>query len=251
MTTFAGYSLEGENRAIVVALLLSLVLHVVLLLILPQLREALPRRSYLADPLHARVVEPPPKPRAEPVAPVDPQEPPKPASQVVHKRPQPARSASAAVPLAPLAPLVKDEPVLARAEPAAQPIVSAAPPSATVALAPPAPQDSLPASDALDAGTVAQYRLAIMSAARRFKRYPRVALDQNWQGRVEIRVVIAASGDIAGLTVRSSTGFTVLDEHALEMIERAKEMAPIPPALRGREFTVEIPIVFTLREAGG
>jgi hypothetical protein len=43
----------------------------------------------------------------------------------------------------------------------------------------------------------------------------------------------------------------VLDQHALEMIERAKEMAPIPPALRGKEFTVDVPIVFSLREAGG
>jgi TonB family protein len=49
--------------------------------------------------------------------------------------------------------------------------------------------------------------------------------------------------------VRSSAGYPVLDQHALEMIERAKVMSPIPPALRGTEFTVEVPVIFSLRDA--
>ena len=105
-----------------------------------------------------------------------------------------------------------------------------------------------PAAEAPDAGTLAQYRLALISAARRFKRYPRVALDNDWQGKVEIRIVIDASGAIATLSVRSSAGHPLLDRQALEMIERAKEMALIPPALRGKEFSVDIPVVFSLRE---
>ena len=40
---------EGENRAILIALLLSLVLHAALLLIVPQLRDAQQRRSYAID----------------------------------------------------------------------------------------------------------------------------------------------------------------------------------------------------------
>jgi len=97
---------------------------------------------------------------------------------------------------------------------------------------------------------LAQYRISLMSAARQFKRYPRAALDNNWQGRVEVRLAIAASGDIAALTVRASAGRAVLDEQALEMIERAKHVAPIPPALRGREFVVDVPVIFTLKEPG-
>lgn len=104
------------------------------------------------------------------------------------------------------------------------------------------------AEEAPDAGTLAQYRLAIISAARRYKRYPRAALDNNWQGRVEIHMVIGASGAISTLSVRTSAGHPVLDEQALEMIERAKATAQIPPALRGREFVVDIPVIFSLRE---
>ena len=241
---------EAENRAILVALLASLVLHAGLLAFLPQFREARQRLNRVPDPLHARVVELPGRQVAQPVVAAPPVEAPKPAPQAAHKRPQPLRPVPA--PVAPQAPTLTDAPVLARTEPsAAEPTVSAVPAPSTLAVAPSPPQASPPVSDALDAGTLAQYRLSLMSAARRFKRYPRVALDQNWQGRVEIRMVIAASGQIAALTVRVSAGYTVLDEHALEMIERAKEMAPIPPALRGKEFTLDIPVVFSLREAGG
>ena len=88
-----------------------------------------------------------------------------------------------------------------------------------------------------------------MSAARRFKHYPPVAIDRNWQGTAQIRVEIAANGEIAALKVRSSAGYPVLDDHALEMIERAKAIAPIPLALRGKPFFVDIPIEFLLRDA--
>ena len=104
------------------------------------------------------------------------------------------------------------------------------------------------AQEAPDVGTLAQYRLAIISAARRYKRYPRAALDNNWQGRVEIRMAIGANGAIAALSVRRSTGYPVLDQQALEMIEKATTIAQVPAALRGREFTVDVPVIFSLRE---
>ena len=122
-------------------------------------------------------------------------------------------------------------------------------PIAPTALPQVATRPAQPAAEAPDAGTLAQYRLALISAAKRFKRYPRVALDNNWQGKVEIRIVIDATGAISALSVRSSAGHPLLDQQALEMIGRAKEMAQIPPALRGKEFVVDIPVVFSLRDA--
>ena len=40
----------------------------------------------------------------------------------------------------------------------------------------------------------------------------------------------------------------MLDQQALEMIEKAKAMAQIPASLQGREFIVDIPVIFSLRE---
>jgi protein TonB len=249
-----------QNRTIGIALVASLILHAVLLWIFPSLREAQQRRD--ADPIQARLVEPPPKRVGEPVPP--PAEtavpaparlaPPKPAAPhpAPKHSPVPRTTVQAPVVAPPVVPRAETStPAPAQTEAAEPASASTGVPAPSASLAAPAPGPASPAAETLDAGTLAQYRLAIMGAARRFKRYPRVALDQNWQGRVEIRMIVAASGQIAALTVRSSTGYTVLDEHALEMVERAKEMAPIPPTLRGKEFTLDIPVVFSLREAGG
>jgi periplasmic protein TonB len=260
MATFHAPNFAGNDRAIAVALIVSSALHLVVLLILPSLREAYQRRSE-AEPILARLVEPAPRSVATPTPPVEPIRPRAPEVQALKqatpesapKLSQPRRT-TAPAPVTPRAEI--STPVPAKSEPAGleppQPSAGAptpgTAPSASIAM--PVPRAAPPPAE-FDAGTLAQYRLSLISAARRFKRYPRVAVDQNWQGNVEVRMVIAANGEISALLVRSSAGHHVLDQHALEMIERAKAMAPIPPALRGKEFTVDVPIVFSLREAGG
>ena len=224
--------LERGNRTILWAVLASLALHFTLLLVLPSLREAQHRRN-TADPIAARLVDYPrsteettlPTPATEPLK----QEAPR-LAESERMTPQPAPKRSK--------PKVAAEPEQARVA------------MSTAVLAAPTPVLAPPAAETLDAGTLAQYRLSLMSAARRFKSYPPVALDRNWQGNVEVRMTIGANGEIASLTIRSSAGHLALDQHALEMIERAKASALIPPALRGKQFVVDIPVEFVLREAG-
>ena len=87
-----------------------------------------------------------------------------------------------------------------------------------------------------------------MDLARRYKRYPRVAQDNNWEGRVELRIVIGEDGAISSLTVKKGAGRSVLDEEAIAMIRTAKSKATIPPALRGKAFSFEFPVDFFLKE---
>ena len=103
------------------------------------------------------------------------------------------------------------------------------------------------AGNEADAGTLDQYRLALIVAAKRYKRYPAQAMDKGWQGRVEVRLVIGASGAIQAGIVRTSSGYEILDSQALDMVKNAKPLAPIPSMLRGREFTVDIPVIFDLQ----
>lgn len=241
---------ENGNRSIGFALLVSIALHAALLFAFPALREAQQNRSTVREPIFARLIEP----KVEPVAvPLPPQVIPEPRRPVPAQAAKPQAKARPAPEPAPAAPLqaASAEPVLSRIETAASAqTVSIAPPtpvasaSAVTASSPPA----APTAVGPDAGTLAQYRLAIIAAAKRFKRYPRVALDNNWQGKVEIRMAIGANGAISNLSVRTSAGHQVLDQQALEMIERAKAMAQIPPALRGRGFTMDIPVIFSLLE---
>ncbi len=82
--------------------------------------------------------------------------------------------------------------------------------------------------------------MELIDLAKRHKRYPRAAVDNNWEGKVDLRMVVAANGSIAALLVRKSAGFTALDDEAQRMFRTAKGQLAIPPALRGKEFTVDI-----------
>lgn len=234
-----------DERALVLALLASLLAHAAFLFAIPGLREA--RKPVIfPGPLIARLVAPPPAPQvqmesrhAEPVA-----------------APPRARPASPARP----APAPKEDPALAASasvarEPVAEPLQPAqAPPSAPeppAAAARSGPQPAAAAPSAPDAGSLARYRIEIMNLARRFKRYPRLAVDNNWEGRVVVRLVVGADGALSALNVKSSAGHEALDQEALAMIRQAKAAAAIPQALRGREFALEVPVIFSLKEDAG
>jgi len=222
----------GRLRPLALALLASLALHVLVLYALPMLEDSI---RAPAQPLSARLAKPTPLPvRAEPPQqrPLQPAPPPRPAP-VAKTAPRPVVPAPVAV-----APVLSAEPAKQAGDP-----VPAAPP------APPAPASaSAPIASAPDPGSVARFRLELMEIARRYKRYPRVAQDNDWEGRVELRVAFAGNGALSSLTVKKGAGHAVLDDAAQAMIRSAQAQAAIPPALRGKAFTFDIAVDFFLRE---
>ena len=128
--------------------------------------------------------------------------------------------------------------------------IAAASPSAIVKSGPEAapPVAAAAAGEgAPDLGSLAQYRLALIGAAKRHKLYPSDAIERGWQGRVDVRLVLGANGELAGALVRRSSGHDMLDRQALEMMRKAAALTPIPPALRNREFAIEVPVLFELK----
>ena len=87
-----------------------------------------------------------------------------------------------------------------------------------------------------------------MDLARRYKKYPRIAQDNNWEGRVELRIAIGEDGAISSITVKKGAGRAVLDDEAQAMIRTAKSKATIPPSLRGKAFALEISVDFFLKD---
>jgi len=243
---------EGDPRALTVAALASIAFHAAVLLAFPELKGR--KTTIFPGPITARLVSPP-----SAVAPPAPVTQADETSKPKAEQP-PARSVPRVRPPAPapVEPLVSARPAVQQPAPAP----SGGPPSperakpaaetAQAALSPPAPlakSELQPGAD--EAGTLAQYRIAIIAAARRFKKYPRVAVDNNWEGRVEVRMVIGPNGAIAALGIRTSTGHEALDRQALDMIRRAIPVTPIPAPLRSREITVDVPVIFSLREETG
>jgi periplasmic protein TonB len=238
----------GNRHALEYAVAASLALHTLALLFLPALPSMATRPVRAQPPLEARLVpaqrveppRPPPPPevetRPQPRQALRPAPPkPRPARKLMIKRPQPAaepaRAPVVAPPPQPPAPVARPVP----AAPAAPPVTA------------PPPVRRAPAPDT--ASLVERYRAAIIEQAKRYKRYPRFARDNGWEGRVNVRMAIAPDGAIAALRVTHGTGFQILDDQALEMVRSAKQDAAIPEGLRGRTYSVDIPVVFNLRDA--
>ena len=91
-----------------------------------------------------------------------------------------------------------------------------------------------------------EYRLGLAREARRFKRYPSVARENAWTGVVVLMIQGAASSAVPMVSIDQSSGHAVLDAQALEMLEKATRLAPLPVSLMGKRFAISLPIHYRL-----
>lgn len=80
----------------------------------------------------------------------------------------------------------------------------------------------------------------------KYKQFPRIAQRRGWQGEVILQVKLTGQGQLIAKKIRQSSGFRVLDEEGLNMIDRAIPFPAPPSILSGRTFTILVPIKFTL-----
>ncbi len=187
-------------------------------------------------------------------APAPPPTPTPPSKPVAASRPALNKPAAAPVPTpestAPAEPAKAPQPESAKAAPgsAASSTQPGAPgPARTVPQAPAgAPGAAARSGSEADTGTLEQYRLALIVATRRYKRYPAIAMEKGWQGKVEVHMVIGANGMLASAAIKTSSGHEILDNQAMDMLKKGKTTIPIPAGLRGREFSFDVPVIFNL-----
>ena len=245
----------AEERVLFWCVLVSIALHALVLLGMssrgapaPPAKTLLVLTARLAPFAAApRAPVQPPPPKLAPPPPPEPASAPRPALTKPAATPAPAVKRTA-----PAEPVKVPQPESAPAAPGAA--ASAAPSAAPVQTrpAPQAPAGS-PATEAAaksgneaDKGTLEQYRLALIVATRRYKRYPAIAMEKGWQGRVEVHMVIGANGMIASASIKTGSGHDILDNQALDMLKKGKTTVPIPASLRGREFSIDVPVIFNL-----
>ena len=127
-------------------------------------------------------------------------------------------------------------------------VAAAAPRAADVASAPPAatPRPTAPraSAEALDS-----YRRQLTDLFAREHEYPRVAAMRGWEGEVRLRLRVARRGQLLGVRVDRSSGFEVLDQDALALLEGHGSLPPLPDALELAEIEVVVPITYRLRKA--
>jgi TonB family protein len=231
----------SDNRGLHFAIAASVALHALVLFAFPDLVDTARRAASIPPQIIARLMEPEPEP-APPAAvaapPVRPEKKTprmsKPAPVISTPQPEPTPVAPAAPPLSP--PVAVDAPA---PQPAPAPVAAVE--------SQPAPQPAPPPSQPPESLSRDQYRLQLIDEARRHKRYPPLARENNWQGDVRVDLVIAANGRPT-VTLKGSSGYEVLDRQALEMFAVAARSVPLPPGLRGKEFTLELRAVYGLED---
>jgi periplasmic protein TonB len=232
--------LAEQNRAFGYAIAASLVLHALILALRVPTASRPAEPPAAEPPLVAHLAEPPPPPPPAPIV----QKPP-PAKPVAKAKAKPKPLARPAPrPIAPREePAAEEKAEEIMAPPAPAPAPSPAPPVAAVA------PRAAPAPDT--AAMLAGFRRQLVAVAVRYKRYPRIALDNGWSGDVAVRIEVDANGAVSSIKVKTSSGHEVLDEQALEMFRKAAAEVPVPAALRGKAFPVEVRAIYNLQDRPG
>lgn len=254
-------------------LALSCGLHALCLLGLPG-REALPAGTssgtpVAGDPLRLRAqLRPSPTPATAAVA-VSAQTSPAAAAGAVRRAvltPRPPGVGQALPPIAaagrpPRPSATRSQPALATAMPGTEahlPVASAPavvtgamadalPPLAATPAASPAsmtPPAAAPAGEAL----LDAYRRQLQALVSAPRDYPRLAALRGWEGEVRLRLRIARKGNLLAVQLDRSSGFDILDRHALAWLEQYGDFPPLPERWEGSDLQVVIPIYYKLRK---
>jgi protein TonB len=105
----------------------------------------------------------------------------------------------------------------------------------------------VPSTGTLDADALRSYRIALAAQARRFKRYPPQAMAAGWEGTAEVRLSLPSAGKPT-VDLARSAGQAVLDRAAVTMIDAAAARVAVPASLQGREFSITLPVMFSLND---
>jgi protein TonB len=139
--------------------------------------------------------------------------------------------------------------VISAAGPANSP-VSASTTSETASVATSAPVQSAPPAIAVrpDSELLDGYRRRLGELFARQQEYPRIAALRGWEGEVRLRLKVARKGQLLSVHLDRSSGFEVLDQHALAMLETLASLPPLPEALEANEIQVVVPINYKLKK---
>jgi len=115
---------------------------------------------------------------------------------------------------------------------------------ASVAASPPSPP--LPAGPSEATPGRESWEGKVMARLERFRRYPHAARTRRHEGVVQVRVSLAREGTLLALSVERSSGFSMLDQAALDTFRRAE---PLPAVPDDRPAPVELsfPVEFFIR----
>jgi protein TonB len=88
-------------------------------------------------------------------------------------------------------------------------------------------------------------RVGLLVAQKGDSAYPRLAKQAGWEGVTEIAVEFLAKGQVKGIRVKTSSGYALLDERALQLVKEVQ--LKVPRELLAHRFTINLPVSFELK----
>ena len=145
--------------------------------------------------------------------------------------------------------VTSNQPVAEAVAPSALPATpNTAPQTLTQAAAQPtAAEPSVPARS--QSSLLAAYRQSLTEIFAGQQQYPRVAAMRGWEGEVRLHLRVARKGNLIAVKLDHSSGFDVLDQHALAMLEQLATLPPLPDGLEANEIQVVVPVNYKLKKA--
>ena len=87
----------------------------------------------------------------------------------------------------------------------------------------------------------------LLAQLERYKRYPHQARLRGQQGIVALHFKLDRQGHVLSSSVAASSGFSMLDDEALALLDRAQPLPPIPDDIHGETLDITVPISFSLQ----
>ena len=78
--------------------------------------------------------------------------------------------------------------------------------------------------------------------------YPKMALNNDWEGTVKVKVSIAANGQVSAIKIVSSSGHSVLDQSFIRSIKKNYQFKPKRNMGKNMAGTIVLSHTFSLKE---
>ncbi|GAB5412705.1 MAG: energy transducer TonB [Congregibacter sp.] len=98
--------------------------------------------------------------------------------------------------------------------------------------------DAVSARAAVDAAYLADWRRRVEAVGNQY--YPEASLRYGIYGSLRMLVSVSSDGTLEGIRILESSGYAVLDEAAVRIVQTAAPFAPFPDELRATTDTLEI-----------